>query len=337
MKVEDPSYGIEHGHRTEFESLAGLGANLLVDDLKAIQFGHHLCNLYGLDVISTGGVLGFAFECYEQGLITAEETGGVALEWGNAGAMVHVIHLIGRRRLIGEILAEGAMRAAARIGRGAERFAMHVGGQELPYHDPRLSPSYGTTYLADPTPGRHTAGGAASLEESYGKIPFQFAVPRVKRWDFAGKGPAQAIMVKAKQVQQAVGMCEFSDLIGTFPYEVMLKGALGWEVTADELLRTGERIQALRQAFNCREGIAPGHWHLPERAAGNPPQETGPVAGVTIDVNAMVRSYFKEMDYDPATGRPSPERLRALGLDHVAADLWGTESGARLASAGSDV
>lgn len=322
IRVDDPEFLIKEGHRVEYESLAGLGANLLIDNIKAIQYGHHLCNLYGLDVISTAAVIAFAFECYEQGLITAAETGGIPLIWGDHRAMLALIDLIAHRRLIGAVLADGVKRAAERIGRGAEAFAMHAGGQELPFHDPRLTPSYATTYLTDPTPGRHTAGGAYRLEGMYGHTPFKVDVPKVRRWDFAGKGPVQAVMTRTKQVQAAAGLCEFSDLIGTFPYEQMIKGACGWDVTADELLTTGDRIQTLRHAFNVREGIRPADWQLPGRVVGSPPLAEGPTRGVTVDVDAMAKSYFAAMQIDSDTGLPAEAKLRALGLDGVADELY---------------
>jgi len=322
IKLDDPEFRIEEGHRVEYESLGGLGANLLIDNIKAIQYGHHLCNLYGLDVISTAATIAFAFECFEHGLIAREETGGVPLVWGDARAMLALIEMIAHRRHIGAVLADGVKRAAAAIGRGAEAFAMHAGGQELPFHDPRLTPSYATTYVADPTPGRHTAGGAHVVEVSHANPPFPVDVPKVKRWDYAGKGPAHALLTKTKQVQAAAGLCEFSAFVGTFPYELMIKGACGWDLTADDLLTIGDRIQTLRHAFNAREGILPGDWRLPDRVVGRPPLEEGPTKGITVDVEAMALSYFRAMQIDPATGRPAEGKLRALGLDTAADDLY---------------
>lgn len=325
VKIDDPELPIEDGHRVEYESAAGLGANLLIDDAKAVQYGHHLCNLYGLDVISTAVAIAFAFEAYEKGLIHDEHTGGISLRWGDPKAMLALIHMIARREHIGDILADGVKRAAGRIGRGADSFAMHVGGQELPFHDPRYSPSFATTYLTDPTPGRHTAGGAHVLEAAYGHPPFPVeGMVRPRRYDYANKGPAHALLTKQKQVQAALGLCEFEGHVGSFDYAQKIKGATGWEMTTEELLETGERIQALRQAFNCREGIDPGTWRLPDRAVGRPPLTTGPVAGVTVDAKSMARSYYQAMGYDPESGRPLPERLLALGLGHVAEDLWPT-------------
>jgi aldehyde:ferredoxin oxidoreductase len=322
VKMDDPAWQIDEGHRVEYESLAGLGANLLIDNLKAIQFGHHLCNLYGLDVISTGAVIAFAFECFEHGLITEADTGGFVLRWGDAEAMLELIHQIAHRRHIGALLADGVKRAAERIGKGAEAYAMHAGGQELAFHDPRLTPSYATTYLTDPTPGRHTAGGAHAVERAYGHDPFPMELPRVKRWDYGAKGPLQAELAKAKQVQMAVGLCEFSEHVGTFPYELMIKGATGWALSGPDLLQIGDRIQTLRQAFNCREGIRPGDWRLPDRAVGSPPLEAGPTRGITVDAQTMALGYFAAMEYDPETGRPSEAKLRRLGLDGAADQLY---------------
>jgi len=270
-----------------------------------------------------GGVLGFAFECFEKGLITAADTGGVELRWGDHRAMLAVIEMVAHRRHIGDLLAEGVMRAAARMGRGAEALAMHVGGQELPFHDPKVTPSYATTYLTDPTPGRHTAGGAYVQESTYQMVPFAVDVPKVRRFDYAGKGPAHAIMTQTKQIQQATGMCEFSMVVDTFPFEIMIKGATGWELTAQDLLTIGDRIQTLRQAFNAREGLKPADWQLPGRVVGSPAHTTGPAAGITLDVAAMARGYYEAMEIDPATGRPSAAKLRRLGLERAAAELWG--------------
>ncbi|MFZ5814763.1 MAG: aldehyde ferredoxin oxidoreductase family protein [Bacillota bacterium] len=322
VKIDDPEFRIEDGHRVEFETLAGLGANLLIDDSKAIQYGHHLCNLYGLDVISTSAAIAFAFEAYEKGLIHDEHTGGMPLRWGDPRAMLHMIELINRREGIGDALADGVMRAARQIGRGAEAFAMHVGGQELPYHDPRFSPSFATTYVADPTPGRHTAGGAHVMELVYGHPMFtREGVERTGRYALDKKGPAHASLTKQKQVQMVLGLCEFEQLADTFDYPLRIKGATGWEMSNQELLAVGERIQALRAAFNYREGIRPGDWKLPDRAAGRPPLEEGPLAGVTLDVDLLVRTYYEAMGWDPATGLPGPERLRELGLGYLAESL----------------
>lgn len=321
IKIDDPDFHIEEGHRVEYESLAGLGANLLIDNMKAIQYGHHLCNLYGLDVISTGAVIAFAFECYDRGLITSEETGGIPLLWGDWQAMLELIEQIAYRRHIGAVLADGVKRAAEAIGRGAEAFAMHAGGQELPYHDPKYAPSFATTYLTDPTPGRHTAGGAQFVEVAYSFPPFPVDLPRVRRYDYAGKGPVQATLAKAKQVQMAMGLCEFEDHAGTFPYTQMIQGACGWELTHADLLTAGDRIQTLRQAFNCREGIRPTDWHLPDRVLGNPPLAEGPTKGITVDVQSMALGYYTAMEFDPVTRLPAEAKLRRLGLSHAADEL----------------
>ncbi|MDF2629988.1 MAG: aldehyde ferredoxin oxidoreductase [Symbiobacteriaceae bacterium] len=322
IRMDDPEFLVREGHRVEYESVAGLGANLLIDNIKAIQHGHHLCNEYGLDVISTAAVVAFAFECYERGLITQDQTGGIPLVWGDYRAMLALIEMIARRRLIGAVLADGVKRAAEAIGQGAEAFAIHAGGQELPFHDPRCTPSFATTYLTDPTPGRHTAGGAHALELAYVNLPFPVDVPKVGRNNFAGKGPAHALMTKTKQVQMAVGLCEFSDHVGTLPYQLMIKGACGWDLSADDLLTIGDRIQTLRHAFNAREGIRPADWQLPDRVLGRPPLEAGPTRGVTVDVDTMARGYFEAMEIDPGTGFPSVAKLRALGLDTAADALY---------------
>ncbi len=148
----DPAYGAP-----EYETLAMIGCNCGVSDLKAIAKGNELCNAYSLDTISTGGVIAFAMECFENGLLTTKDTDGIELRFDNAEAMLKIIELIARREGIGNLLAEGTARAAQKIGKGAMEFAMHVKGVEIPAHDPRLKAALGLGYAVDPHGADHVA------------------------------------------------------------------------------------------------------------------------------------------------------------------------------------
>jgi len=141
----DPIYG-----GPEYETLASLGSNCGIDNLEAIAKGNELCSAYGLDTISTGASIAFAMECFEQGILTEKDTGGLKLNFGNAQAMMQLIGMIARREDIGEVLAEGVARAAQVLGRGAEDFALHSKGQELPMHEPRYKPGWGWVILSHP-------------------------------------------------------------------------------------------------------------------------------------------------------------------------------------------
>ena len=139
----ETKYGLVESSKPEYETLSLMGPNLMIDDLGAIAKANHLCNLLGLDTISTGSVIGFAMECYERGVITREDTDGIELKWGSGDALVAMTEKIGRREGFGAVLADGSKIAAERIGKGSQEWAVHIGNQDAPAHDPRVRTGYG--------------------------------------------------------------------------------------------------------------------------------------------------------------------------------------------------
>jgi len=325
VRVETGSSVIE-GLKPEYESLAAFGTLCLNDDLESIMLVNDLCNRYGLDTISTGSTIAFAIECYENKLLTKEDTGGIELTWGNGAAIVELTELIARRVGFGATLADGVKVAAAKIGRGAEKYALHVAGQELPMHDPKLMPAYGTAYVVDATPGRHTQGYAIYLDG----LPGVEMPPFGDEQDSRGKGAATAYMSYFTHVVNALGVCMFPSslvVVGGIPSHADFVNAVtGWDTTMSTLLGCGERIACMRQAFNVREGFVPMDFTLPGRASGNPPLPDGPLKGVTVDIEKWVRAYYQYADWDYETGKPSLRKLIQLGLDDVAKDLHAEES-----------
>ncbi len=309
------------GHKPEYETLGTFGAMCLNDDLASINLCNDLCNRNGLDTISTGGTIAFAIECFENELITPEDTGGIELRWGNAEAIVAMTRAIARREGFGAVLADGTKRAAERIGQGAERFAIEVGGEELPMHDPRLVPSAATTYKMDATPGRHTQVSTWILELGTG-TPGLVEQPQPQYFR-PGKGKAHARMNNYFHAAQSAGMCMFA-LLALEPSALTdsLTCVTGRPFTLDDALTRGARIAALRTAFNHREGVRNVDFQLPDRAIGMPPLEAGPTAGRTVEVEAHLQDYLAAMGWDAATGAPTEQTLRALGLDFAAEDLY---------------
>jgi len=324
LDVEEGSYAIDNEHRPEYETLGSFGGMILNDNIESIIKANGICNAYGLDTISAGGTIAFAFECYEKGLLTKEQTDGLDLTWGNHENAIAALEKLAKREPgLGELLADGVKVAAEKIGSGAEQYAMHVGGQELAMHDPRLNPSFGTTYVTDPTPGRHTQGGAGFNEFGLPLVTLPgLEIPPTPRREFSGKGQAHAIGSKAVETMDALGVCEFSSMAGEYPYLDVINAATGWDFTVQEFLEAGERIQNLRQAFNVREGFTPSDFVLPDRVLGKPPLETGPNANFTIDIETLSNEFFQEMQWDPKSGRPSRDRLVELGLDYVAEQIY---------------
>jgi len=308
-------FGLVEGHRLEYEGGGMLGGLLLNGDLDSIIYGFELANRYGYDVISLGEVIAFSMELYEMGKIKKDDL-GFELNWGNGDSVIKMIEFLHKNDGIARILNQGVMRAA-RFFNVNEEIAIHVHGQELPAHDPKYLPSLATTYVSDPTPGRHTAGGIGFSEG--GKItpifPIDVEFEKIEKYSYSGKGKAHAIISNQTQVQNSLGFCIFSDSFSPLPYAELINALTGWEITNNDLLRTGERIQNLRHLFNIREGIKPKDFSLPKRAQGIPPHEEGPLKGITIDVDSLVKDYYNAMEWDMNTGMPSKKKIKELGLE----------------------
>jgi len=293
--------GIEYpypagAHRLEYETIGAFGANCCNTNAESIAMANHLCNDYGLDTISGGSIIAFAMELYEHGIITKADTDGIELTWGNHKALVATTEKMVKREGLGDILADGVQVAAAKIGKGAEEFAVHIGGQELGMHDPKGS-FFGermtmAMYHMDATPGRHTTGF----------------------------GPSQFM----QYVSSAAGLCMHGGMAGNPPKYIagFLKAITGWDRSMKELLKNGERIAIMRHCFSLREGDNPLKRFVHPRIPGRPPQTDGPLAGVTRDIEAQAYWNLGALDWDRFSTKPSKDRLLALGLDDLAEELW---------------
>ena len=303
------------GHKPEYETLASFGPLVMNSDLDVVVRCNELCNLAGLDTMSAGVAVALAMECAEQGWLPDELAGELPLRWGDGGAVVELVRRIAERRPgLGEWLADGVRRAARRLGREAQEAVMECGGQELPMHRGLYEPAVALGYAVDPAPGRHTStmSGIAGLEPFAPYFARQGLRP-ADRYDYAGKGPTLAVLMPVLRAYDALGLCHFALQMGRPPFLRWLNAATGWDCDEAEFFRVGKRIQVLRHAFNAREGL-PACFALPARERGEPPQEVGPVAGVTLDLPAMAEGYFRSLGLDPDTGRPLPETEQELGL-----------------------
>jgi aldehyde:ferredoxin oxidoreductase len=283
--------------RPEYETLGSFGTMCLNNNVESIAMANHICNSYGLDTISAGTVIAFAIECYENGIITKKDTGGIELTWGNHKAIVDMTWKVAKREGFGDVLADGVKIAAEKIGKGAEKYAVHIGGAELGMHDPKLvgmgGGSAAARYQMDATPGRHTQG--------FGPSGF--------------KG----------HVLNAAGVCMFgffgarssTDFVAEY-----LGAVTGIKRSNDDLLKCGDRIGTIRHLFNLREGINPLKLFVHPRIIGNPPQKEGPLAGVTADVEAQNYWNLGALDWDRVTTKPSKAKLIALGMKEYADALY---------------
>jgi aldehyde:ferredoxin oxidoreductase len=308
-------YGKE-AHKPEYETLAMFGSNCLNTNLESIIKVNDICNRSGLDTISAGAAIAFAIECYENGIIAKAETDGIEMTWGNHKSIVAMTEKMAKREGFGDVLADGVKAAAEKIGKGADRFAMHIQGQEIPAHDPKVGLQWAIAYGMDATPARHCQGGEGPLPPG--------VTPEYDRSTLKGRGLPHKIGKSFTHAFNAAGACMF--VVGALPdgeaFVESLRVITGWDVTMEDILKTGERIVNIRHAFNIREGLNAREFKIPDRIMGRPPKEVGPKAGVSLDEDAMYNEYLTAMDWDMKTTRPSKKKLQELGLDDVAQMLW---------------
>ncbi len=304
----------KHTHRAEYETMTSFGTMMLNNDVNALHFANHLCNQYGLDVIAAGATIAFAMECFENGLITKEDTDGIDLRWGNAEAIIEALHKIGTKDgALGELFGDGVKAAAAKIGPKSAEFAMEIAGEELPMHDPKLQPEYFTTYKLDPTPARHTQYEGATRPGW--NLP---AAPQ-DRTQATGRGEHHKGRAEYMHVVNATGMCMF--IMMAAPNDRIpewINAETGWGMDKEEVLKAGERINNLRMAFSVREGDIVTKRRVPGRLWGSPALEAGPHKDVMLDVKTLEQEYLAAVDWDADTATPSKRKLEALGMADVA-------------------
>lgn len=314
------SRGLRDVRRPDYETIAGFGAAILNDDIEVVTACHDACNRYGIDAVSASATIAWVCEAVEAGALSARDLDGIDMRWGNGEGALALTIKMGTGEGCGAWLRHGSARAAAHVGKGSERYAVHVHGQEPAYHDSRFTSLMGVTYIADPTPGRHTAGTASWNETFNSKFPLPDAAPEkelVVAWKGTeGKGAAQAHFSNAHQVLNGLGLCMFTNLTGVLPWLDLTNALTGWNLTAPELLASGERIQNLRAAFNVREGIRPGDFQPHPRmlGEGDGNLDGGPLRGVTVPLQALKNDYYRAMAWDPTTGHLARARAEQLGI-----------------------
>jgi aldehyde:ferredoxin oxidoreductase len=313
--------GLSDVRRPDYETIVGFGANLLNDDLELVTACHDACNRYGMDAVSSSATLAWVCEAVEEGVLTPADLDGIDMRWGNGEGALALTIKMGSGEGCGEWLRHGSAHASKHVGKGSERFAVHVHGQEPAYHDTRFTSLMGVTYISDPTPGRHTAGSASWNETFNAKFAMPDAVADPKETSVSwkgtdGKGVAQAHFSNAHQVLNGLGLCMFTYLTGGLPWLELVNALTGWNMTPRELLASGERIQNLRAAFNLREGIKPSDFapHPRMLGQGDGKLPTGPLKDVTVPLLDLKNDYYRAMGWNPETGHLSRTRADQLGL-----------------------
>ncbi|WP_367340299.1 aldehyde ferredoxin oxidoreductase family protein [Aminivibrio sp.] len=300
------------GAGPEYETIGMLGSNCLINDLKAIGRGNDLCNRMGIDTISGGSAVAFSMELYERGIID-ERTVGYPLQWGDGEAMVRLLTDISEKRGFGVVLAEGTRKAAEKIGKGAEKYAIHSKGMDFPAHDPRCYKSLAAGYATSNRGACHLSGFSYSFERSmtYPELGVDAVLDRTVD---EGKGKVNVGFQNLMGVLDSLKMCKFpfaatrlEDLL------VWINGVTGWDMACGELMEAGERIFNLKKLFNLACGLTGRDDALPERILREP-RGSGGSADTLPDLESQLREYYAERGWTEE-GIPLPEKIASLGLE----------------------
>ena len=315
VKVKEPwDVNPEYGG-PEYETLASLGSNCGVSDLRAVCKANELCQRYAIDTISTGVTISFAMECFEHGLLTKEDTGGMDLSFGNAESMVKLVELIGEKTGLGALLAEGTKRAAEQIGNGAEEFAVHVKGQEVPMHDPRLKRGEALGYALSPTGADHVHNIHDTflfpqLPKRYKSLGILEPVPVE---DF---GPKKVRLFKYvsewRTLNNFLVMCLFTPWSVIQKVEIV-RSVTGWNTTAFELMKVVERGNTLTRIFNNREGFTEKDDWLPPRFFK--PKTSGALNKTSVNPHELQKAKLLYYDMMGWTEQGIPKKSKLDELD----------------------
>jgi aldehyde:ferredoxin oxidoreductase len=307
----------------DFETVYSFGSNNGISNVDAVIAADRLADELGIDSVSAGVTIGFAMECFEKGILTLKDTDGIDLRFGNDQAMMTVLRKMAFRDGIGDLLADGSLAAAKKIGKGTEKFAIQVKGLELAAYDVRGAKSHGLNYATAFTGADHCRGYA--FQEIFG-VPFPYQVDRLA---IEGKGK---LTMWNQDIQAATcdcaPMCKFLldmavPTIACQNTADLMEAITGLTFTPEDVMRVGERLTNLAKAFNVRAGFARSDDTLPERLMTEP-LKGGASKGQLIsreDLDKMLDEYYAERGWDVKTGVPTRAKLSELGLGYVADDL----------------
>jgi aldehyde:ferredoxin oxidoreductase len=322
VEVNDEDYQVNPLYGgPEYETLGSFGSVCGVDDLRAISKANEISNAYGLDTISAGMVVAFAMECFENELLTVEDTGGLELRFGNGKAMVEMVQQIAERRGLGDLLAEGSTLAAEKIGGGAESFAINTHGQPFPMHECRSRHGQALGYAVSPTGADHMHNmwdeGLVRdpVGEGWREMGVYTAVPATNL--SAAKVHAYTVTANMKWLENSLGLCAFIPWSTDQKVEI-IRAITGWNTNLWELLKAGERYVTMMRLFNMRCGWTREDDVLPARMAES--HRSGSVTEKPVVPEVLseaVTQFYGMMGWDPATGAPTDARLQELELAWV--------------------
>ncbi len=301
LRVEGQPLDGLYGHGPEYETTAGFGSNLLIDDPLWVVHANTLCNRLGLDTMSTASCIAFAFECFEKGLLAETDLDGLALRWGDGAAMVELVRRIALRQ--GELptlLGEGARRSAAAIGRGSEAFTVEVKGLEVAFHDPRAHVSMAANYATASRGGDHLDALTYFLARGVAVPDFGYDGALEDLTSTPEKGEIVYRMQNFLGLHNSLGICKFLYIgrIGPSALARWVRQVAGFEVDMEGLLHMGERLVQLKRLYNLRCGVRAADDKLPRRLQREP-RPDGRSGGVLPDTELMLRRLYELRGWGP--------------------------------------
>jgi aldehyde:ferredoxin oxidoreductase len=281
----------------EYETIGAIGTNLTIGDMPMLLLLNQRLNQVGIDTVSFGSSVAWAMECFERGLLTLEDTGGIELNWGDGATVLKLIDMIAHRTApLGELLADGALTAARRLGKDTEQYVVHVKGLEVAMHDPRGMKRMLDNYPVNPTGGDHTGGAHQKTS-----------------------------------IRNTIGLCIFLGYDDEQTLE-LVRAATGWPLDEQEMRTVVSRGLSMARLFNLREGMTTGDDRLPQRL--HEPMLKGPLSDKRLtegEVRTVVTEYYVQQGWHPESGTPFAGTLAALDIADYAAfggDAASLEGGA---------
>jgi aldehyde:ferredoxin oxidoreductase len=316
LKVKEGPYATDPIEGPEYETLYSFGGEICNTDLGMVIEANRICDDYGVDTMSAGCTVGFAMELYEKGIFTKEDLDGLDLTWGNHEAAIELLKKIVMRNGVGDLLAEGTRKAARKIGKDSEQYAIQVKGLELPGYEPRGLKGSGLNLATAPLGASHCIGQCP--QEIMG-------AEAVDRFSPEGKGELCKFNQDKVAAYETGIVCIFPMALGLVDLPTlgeMLSAATGIEdfKNEDYLFTVGARILNVERAFNVREGFGRKDDSLPPRFLTEP-LKTGPAQGHTFELDEMLNQYYEARGWDKSTGYPTRSTLESLGLASVADEL----------------
>ncbi len=330
--VEQGSFRGAYGCGGELSNLGDLGARIGCDDLSLMFKASELCDEHGLDYFDMSSIIAYAMECYQRGILSAADAGGLKLVWGDADAILGLIEMTARRRGIGDVFAQGMQRAAEIIGRDSQKYMMHVKGQGMAMRDARASKGWGLSYAVSARGPCHVRAhlpetmSQDNWDEALNDIMAEYKDPTHPLKE-EGKGKLVAWHENLQAFKNSMEICQFSLYPWMFSVPPMLaryfNAVTGAALTDRDVLLAGERIVNLERAFNIREGLTREDDTLPGRMLEEPMPD-GPAQGEVVRLSAMLDDYYRVRGWDLKTGVPTRRKLSDLQLEDVADQLQAT-------------